>query len=259
MEFLENDWKKMKNGKLIVNEEYQYFHNHSKEILHFNKEFLEDFKEALSKNISINPIIRKKQKFKYNGIKTELLNKEIRSLLGLKFKKLKFEVNEKNGVYYFSSLEGKQQVAGFDFALLNSKNNLIKLRNLCFGELKYSDGRKRWDSFLKNNPDLMEFSKDILPPEKMGENISLLNINEPLILGEIQFGNWGLVYRDFFKLLKANVQTSVDCLVYVTCAGKLEGYLSEGIVTYSKTVSLLKEFSKVINVPVWVIGLDIKI
>ena len=61
---------------------------------------------------------------------------------------MKLEVNEKNGVYYFSSNQEKKQIAGFDFALLNSKNNLIKLRNLCYGELKYSDGLKKMEKIL---------------------------------------------------------------------------------------------------------------
>ena len=118
---------------------------------------------------------------------------------------------------------------------------------------------KRWKKFLSKNPDLGEFADTLAKAEEHGENIPLLDINEPLILGEIQFGNWGLVYRDFFKLLKANVQTSVDCLVYVVCTGELENLLSSSIVTFDKTVSLLKDFSKVINVPIWVVGLDIKI
>ena len=131
--------------------------------------------------------------------------------------------------------------------------------NLCFGELKYSDGLKRWEKFLSRNSDLKDFAETLVRTEELGQNIPFLDINEPLILGEIQFGNWGLVYRDFFKLLKANVQTSVDCLVYIVCTGELENLLSSSIVTYEKTVSLLKDFSKVINVPVWVIGVDIKI
>jgi hypothetical protein len=34
--------------------------------------------------------------------------------------------------------------------------------------------------------------------------------------------------------------------------------LSEGIVTYDKSVKILNEFSKVVSVPVWVIGIDLK-
>ena len=82
-------------------------------------------------------------------------------------------------------------------------------------------------------------------------------IDNPLIVGEIQFGNWALAYRDFFKVLKANVQNSVDCLIYVVPTGNLESMLSDGIVTFDKTKIILEDFAKVISVPVWIIELDI--
>ena len=257
MKYNESDWENIKEGNLVISDQFQYYHNHAKEILEYNRDFLNSFRDALSNKIPIDTILRKKKN--PFGIGATQLNKELRNLLKNKFPKLKFEVNEQNGVYYFSSDDDKQQVAGFDFALLNSKNNLIKLRNLCFGELKYSDGKKRWEKFLTKNIELKSFSKEIEMIEKFGENIPQLDINEPLILGEIQFGNWGLLYRDFFKLLKANVQTSIDCLIYIVPAGELKEMLSDSIVNFDITVKLLKEFSKVINVPVWVIGIDIKI
>ena len=81
----------------------------------------------------------------------------------------------------------------------------------------------------------------------------------PLLVGEIQFGNWALVYRDLFKVLKANVQNSVDCLIYIVPDGNLVKLLSDGIVNYEETKGILNEFSKVISVPVWLIGIDIKL
>lgn len=258
MSIFKEEWIDKSQGEIIISDKYQYYHNHAREILEFNGQVILNFQDALNQTIPIKTKIRKRGKEEYNGIEADYLNKEIRSLLQKKFTDLKLEVNEQNGVYHFSTKTNKQ-IAGFDFALLNSKNNLIKLRNLCFGELKYSDGKRKWDKFLNDNPSLEDFSKTILKPESYGENIPLIESDDPLILGEIQFGNWGLVYRDFFKLLKANVQTSVDCLIYIVCAGELEEKLSDGIVSFDKTVKLLKEFSKVINVPVWVLGIDLKV
>ena len=54
-----------------------------------------------------------------------------------------------------------------------------------------------------------------------------------------------------------HVQNSVDCLIYIVPTGNLENMLSDGIVTYDKTVKILEEFAKVISVPVWVIGINI--
>ena len=136
---------------------------------------------------------------------------------------------------------------------MNSERNLHKLHELCFGKLRYEDGQKRWLKFLENNPDLNEYvnSTDF--------NKNDVKDDIPLILGEIQFGNWALAYRDFFKVLKANVQTSVDCLIYICPTGELESMLSDGIVTFTKSKKILTEFQKVISVPIWLIGLDIKI
>jgi hypothetical protein len=107
---------------------------------------------------------------------------------------------------------------------------------------------------------LVEISETLKNIEKKGENIEKSNqeYSTPLIVGEIQFGNWALAYRDFFKVLKADVQNSVDCLIYIVPTGNLEKLLSDGIVTFDKTKKIMEEFSKVISVPVWLIGIDVE-
>ena len=125
--------------------------------------------------------------------------------------------------------------------------------------MQYADGENRWEKFLKKNPDLLEIANNLKKIEEKGKNISKSN-NEtpiPLIVGEIQFGNWALAYRDFFKVLKADVQNSVDCLIYIVPTGNLEKMLSDGIVTFDKTKKIMEEFSKVISVPIWLIGIDV--
>ena len=245
------EWLETKNAQLVVSEKNQWFHNHANEILSFNSNYKKLFIESLSQKITIKPRIKTESKNPTRGIKADALNEEIRLLLRNSLSDLKEEVNQDNGVYYYTTKE-KKQVAGFDFAILNSRKNLHKLHDLCFGKLRYVDGDKRWSKFLENNPELNEYVNS--------ESFKNYNDNDniPLILGEIQFGNWALAYRDFFKILKANVQTSVDCLIYICPTGNLENMLSDGIVTFNKTKKILEEFQKVISVPVWLIGLDIK-
>lgn len=165
---------------------------------------------------------------------------------------------KKNGVFYFSS--ERSSIGGFDFAILNHYSNIVALRNLCFGNLQYADGEARWERFLAKNPDLVSIANKLKQVEKKGHNIESNETIKPspLIVGEIQFGNWALAYRDFFKVLKADVQNSIDCLIYIVPTGKLESLLSDGIVTFDKTQKILKEFSKVITVPVWLVGLDVE-
>ncbi|HIQ56610.1 TPA: hypothetical protein EYG96_01050 [Candidatus Gracilibacteria bacterium] len=251
------NWNKINSGKLYVSKEH--YHHHAYEILNTHSVLRDDLTDCLTSEISLETRIKITKGIKSKGIKAKDLNIELRKLLLNELEnEVKFEVNEEKGVFYFSS--EKSTIGGFDFAILNHKKNINSLRNLCFGELHYHEGEKRWNEFLKKNADLKHIAEKL---EDMG-NIGIdIEYNEqdtdtPLIVGEIQFGNWALAYRDFFKVLKANVQNSIDCLVYVVPTGDLETMLSDGIVTYDKSVKILNDFAKVISVPVWVIGVDIK-
>mgnify|MGYP000262373266 CR=1 FL=1 len=255
-EELEN-WKNVNSAKLFISK--NYYHHHAFEILNTHKNLHEDFTNSLDSEIAIESRVKTTKQKKSKAIKASFLNVELRKLLDNKLKsEVKFEVNEEKGVFYFSSI--KNAIGGFDFAVLDHKRNLNALRNLCFGELHYHDGIKRWNKFLGKNKDLQELADSLIDSKNLGKDINYTDYNnfKPLIVGEFQFGNWALAYRDFFKVLKANVQNSIDCLIYIVPTGNLESMLSDGIVTFDKTTKILQEFTKVVSVPVWVIGLDIK-
>lgn len=249
------EWMNQKSANLYIAKEY--YHHHAREILNSNILLKEKITNDLSNSISITPRIKLTKNIESAAIKAEDLNKEIRNLLKKDAtNNLKFEVVEDRGVFYFSS--EKSSIGGFDFAYINHEKNLYALRNLCFGEVQYHDKLSRWNSFIEKNKDLINLLPKINPDE-IGNDIfyDKKDSDMPLFVGEIQFGNWALAYRDFFKVLKANVQNSIDCLIYIVPTGNLESMLSDGIVTYDKTVKILEEFAKVISVPVWVIGLNI--
>lgn len=250
-------WSKIDKINLFITKEF--YHHHSYEIINSHRLLQGNLRNSLTNEINITTRIKKTGNIETKGIKAEDLNKEIRELLkSIPDNKFKFEVYEENGVFYFS--EEKSSIGGFDFAVLNHYNNILALRNLCFGSLQYADGENRWAKFLKKNPDLIEISDKLKNIEKNGYNIDseFQDNSTPLIVGEIQFGNWALAYRDFFKVLKADVQNSIDCLIYIVPTGELEKLLSDGIVTFDKTKKIIEEFSKVISVPVWLIGIDVK-
>lgn len=251
------DWSLINTGELYVSKEH--YHHHAFEILNTHNILRDDLINCLSSDISLQTRVKVTQGVKSRGIKAKDLNIELRKLLQNKLvNEVKFEVNEEKGVFYFSS--EKSTIGGFDFAILNHTKNINSLRNLCFGELHYHEGEKRWNEFLKKNEDLKIIANELEQKENIGINLDYKekDTDTPLIVGEIQFGNWALAYRDFFKVLKANVQNSIDCLVYVVPTGELETMLSDGIVTYDKSVKILNDFAKVVSVPVWVIGIDIK-
>lgn len=251
------NWSKISTINLFVAKEY--FHHHAFEILNTHKNLKDLFLSSLNNEIRIIPRVKNTRGAESRAIKADDLNIVIRDLLKkIPNNEIKFEVFEENGVFYFSS--EKSAIGGFDFAILNQYNNIIALRNLCFGNLQYADGENRWEKFLAKNPDLIDIANKLKKIDEKGKNILLSNqdVPQPLIVGEIQFGNWALAYRDFFKVLKADVQNSVDCLIYIVPTGNLEKMLSDGIVTFDKTKKILEEFSKVISVPVWLIGLDVE-
>jgi len=235
----------------------QYFHHHAYEILTAHKDVKAFLENSFDAKIDLTERVKFTKGRESDAIKADDLNKEIRRLLSYN-KEFKFEVSEEMGVFYFSA--SKSSIGGFDFALINHKVNLVKLRNICFGEIHYSDNFKRWNKFLDKNPELKEYAEYLITSENVGVNIPIKkdDFSPPLIVGEIQFGNWALAYRDFFKVLKANVQNSIDCLVYIVPTGKLKKSLSDGIVTFDKTLRIIQEFEKIITVPVWLVGIDIK-
>lgn len=253
----QKNWKRKSTAELFIAKEC--FHHYAKEIVKQNDDVFKKIRLGLNGEINISTTIRKNNEILSKGIKAKSLNEEIRNLLSNSNHEIHLEVEEEKGVFYFSK---KNKIGGFDFALINDKSNLIALRNICFGELRYHDGQKRWNKFLRENDRLKKMANKIKEKEVEGVNIRIEenreNINSPLIVGEIQFGNWALSYRDFFKVLKANVANNIDCLVYVVSCNNLEKYLSSGIVTFDKTVKIIEDFAKVIDIPIWLIGLDIK-
>lgn len=198
---------------------------------------------------------KKKYKKSYKGIDIDALNSSLRTNLNTD-PTLLFELYNYDGVFYTSN--GKK---GFDFAKIDTTYNLINLRNLCFGRKSLYDGEAHWKKSLESN----DFIKSALESEglnlesfKIGEDVKITK-NSLTILGELQFGNWGLAYRDLFKLLQADTNSGVDLFVYVTAHSNLLSYASDGIVSYEDTIKILNEFSNLIKIPIWVIGLDIDI
>lgn len=254
-----NKWKSKKKGTLsIVN---QYFFNNANIILGQDPEFADELISNLTSEIDIIPIVRSKSDVKskgskyYKGINIDRFNKSLRVNLNSN-SSLLFEVYNEDGIFYTSNSK-----KGFDFASIDTTYNLINLWNLCFGRRSLHDGHSHWGKSLENNDFIRIASEseglDLKSFEK-GTDIKIIK-SSLTILGELQFGNWGLAYRDLFKLLHADANSGVDLFVYVTAHNDLLSYASDNVVSYEKTIKILNEFSNLIKVPIWVIGLDINI
>lgn len=251
-----NSWLSNSYANIFVS--HEYFFNNSNIILDQYPDFTSNFKNLVSSNINITPIIRKKTTKYYKGIDITELNKSLRYLLS-KDSQILFEVYNNDGVFYTSNSK-----SGFDFAYLDRTYNLIQLWNLCFGRRSLYDGKNHWCKSLNDN-DFIKSEYESSNNEhfkfesfEIGKDIKFPK-SKLTILGELQFGNWGLAYRDLFKLLQADASSGVDLFVYVTAHNNLLSYASDNIVSYQDTIKILNEFSNLIKVPIWVIGLDIQV
>lgn len=242
--------------KIKITDEF-FNHRYAEAVVRQEKELVINFKDLFNDaTINLEPTQRsaKKGAITWKGINAKDLNVRLRELLKAN-KDIDYEVYQVDGIYYSS-----KQTNGFDFAILDKKNNFYNLRNLCFGERQYVDGEKRFKDFIVKNPSYKKYLSD----NKKLDDLSTYGIDlyiereRSIILGEIQFGNWGLFYSDFSKILDAKTLTDVDLLIYIT-DGDMEGnLLSSGIVTFEKVKKHLIEFKKTISTPVWVIGLGLE-
>ena len=246
-----SNWEKVKIGRLTIAE--QSYFNNAQIILEQQKSFHKNLEANLQVSIPITAISRTLKEKKYKGINVTDLNKELRTCLK-KDTNLLFELYNDDGIFYKSKSSN-----GFDFACINAEYNTKNLWNLCFGKKSLHNGQEHWNKSLSKNTFISNVTKNI-DFNSFTKGIDILSTKKSLtILGELQFGNWALAYRDLFKLLNADFNSGVDLFIYVTAHNNLLSYSSDKIVCYDDFIKILKEFSNLIKVPVWVIGLDITI
>ena len=247
------EWQMKNRGKLTISNEY--FFNNANVIMNHDVGFRNTLIEGIVGEINIKTKIRKKGSLPFKGVEIGELNKCLRESLS-ESNQFLFEVYNEDGIFYTSNAK-----KGFDFAKIDREYNIINLWNLCFGKRGLYNGDLHWKSVIESN----DFMNEVAALKGYDCNSFMQGVNQdPIknsltILGELQFGNWGLVYRDFFKLLHADTNSGVDLFVYITADKNLLNYASDGIVSYEATIEVLKEFSNLIKVPVWVIGLDLEV
>lgn len=251
------NWKKRTKGKLYIRDE-SHFRNSDLFLNNYT-----DIKSSITKILN-GPItnqkfdVEHKDKLKVPYYKPRIgatnLNVGIRERFKLSKMNYKYEVTYKDGVFLDSL-----QTAGFDFALIDDEYNIVKLRNLCFGKRPLFNGEEVWKEQLIKNPYLSILA------DKMNLTVLPKGIDyeyakkTPTVLGEIQFGNWGLGYRDALKVIQIERDEDVDLFVYITATGNLANLISGGTVNYKKTkTNILEQYKDILSMPIWLIGIDIK-
>jgi len=134
----------------------------------------------------------------------------------------------------------------------------VNFRNLCFGRRAIFKGKELWEEELSNNPSWKYLSDDLnLNNASIGHD-TYFKKQIPTVLGEIQFGNWALVYRDILKVIQVERDEDVDLFVYITASGNLANAISSGTVNFSKTKNIFDQYKNILSMQIWLIGLDVR-
>lgn len=229
------------------------FFNNGKIILNSIPEVKEKITRALSMKESLSTTLRKKRnRSPYVGIEANSLNKALRRCLS--FVHIKGETHVENGVFFHNGKEG------FDFSIYDEKFNMARLYNYYQGSFGLLDGDKK----IINIHEKMGYTETDWKG-KIGEIRSTVDYNTDYIVdkevltvvGELQFGNWALIYRNLFRLLEADSDPGIDFYIYVAADEELSGQLSANTVSYKSAGGIISESLSVIKTPIWLIGLGI--
>lgn len=183
------------------------------------------------------------------GVNADSVNKALRKAME-KIEGIHFETSVENGAFF-----ERRTKSNFDFSFYNRMLNYSKFWNLGRNKTDFDEIIKQsitneykasWDEFLEKYKPSKD--KDLQ-----------LDIAESSIVGEIQFGNWAMIYKDIFRLLRAKNSPGVELLyIYITDTGELNKLLSSQVVEYSKALKEFEENMDIIQTPILIIGLDIE-
>lgn len=238
-------------SRLVISQEH--LHHHAISVLNEHPDLRSRVVGALTGDIRVETTERRRAAQRYLGVTAHSLNAALKS----RFREAggwQFEATVQDGVIV-ASAEHETRIEGFDIASFGERANLARLWSVCFGRRTVRDGADVWRRFIYQRPHLATLATEVDELGVPGEDL-LLDPIEPTVLGEIQFGNWALAHRDIMKLLAAAVQTDIDLFVYVAADGRLAEMISQGTVSFEKTRDLLIEYSSVVNVPTWLVGID---
>lgn len=230
------------------------FFNNGKVILSSLPDIEHKIRVALSQEELVSVTRRKpKGKPEYDGVDATSLNKALRRCINEE--NIKGETHVENGVFFHTTKEG------FDFAVYDEKYNMSRLYNYYQGAIGVLDGdkkiinlykkmgckKKEWKGKIEEIQSRVAYNSDYV-----------VDKNILTVAGELQFGNWALIYRDLFRLLDADSDPGIDFYIYVAADQKLSNLLSANTVSFKQANDVISEYLSIIKTPIWLIGLGIE-
>lgn len=221
----------------------------------FRKKFL----DSLNTDITVGLTKRKIKEKSLLGVNANSINAEVRNCLKL-IDNIEFETS----VYYGTFLSQNVK-SDFDFSIIDKDSNYYNLWNYCYGLEARVKGTEVFEQLIINNNKLedwknhmskydnddFKYKQDLIVPD--------YTFN---VIGEIQFGNWAMIYKDMFRLVTAiNKNAKIDLYIYICANESISDLISDGTVTYKKAVDEFKENvdNHNINKPIIIIPLDINL
>lgn len=247
------DWPDQ--AKATFEDSRTYSYHFADAVLDRHPEIRGEVLTAVKAKLEVNCKLRKRSTKRFRGVNRKPWEQHVRDRLeNLDWS---LEVAVEDGLVIEQGL--RSEADRFDIATYDTEEQVQRLWNLCFGEKALADGMPRWESHLDESDDWIAAAESLgLDPEHGEEDIEISK-DEPLVLGEIQGGNWGLLYRDLFKLVAASAQSDIDLYVYIVPDKMFSEMISDNTVSYERVVEFLqtRAYRQVLKTPIWVVGVDI--
>lgn len=233
--------------------EPQYY-NSAEDKYKLHKDIIDKIIDSLKGEFHIG-YVRRDKKF-VHGINAHSLNEAIRDKLSALS-----DIEGETNVVFGSFLPPIMSKGEFDFAVYDKVSNFYNFWNHCYGKNAVRDGDRFVDYYIRDEKTKTEWEVFIetCKPKQYEEDLvvpdSVFNI-----IGEIQFGNWAMVYKDMFRLVSAiNKRAKIDLYIYVTASGNLKQLMSDGVVGFEDACKRFEENveNHNINKPVIILPLDI--
>lgn len=193
-----------------------------------------------------------------HGINAHSLNEAVRERL-----KQVDGIEGETDVVFGSFLPPIHTKGEFDFSIYDKDTNFYNLWNHCYGKEAVRNGDEIIEYCIRDDKTSNEWLAFIekQKPKKYEENLEIPSDADVFnIIGEIQFGNWAMVYKDMFRLVSAiNKKAKIDLYVYVAADGNLKKLMSDGVVGFEDACKRFKENveNHNINKPVMILPLDV--
>ena len=229
------------------------FFNNGRIILSSMPEVEDSVRYAFSSEEEVVTATRNNRGIESIGVTAASLNEALRRCLNAEG--FSGETHVEHGVFFEDTKEG------FDFMLYDEDYNIANLFNYYQGKVGVLNGNERiLDVYSKIGMTEVEWQTRIHQMELETEPNDDYHCDKTslTVAGELQFGNWALLYRDLFRLLKAVDNPGVDMYIYVAADDNLSNLLSKQTVSYSQAKRVIEEYNSIIKTPIWLIALGME-